>query len=232
MNSQKNMNPVSLVIQLLVVLIIMPFSPILLTLKWTWWEAWTYGGICFFGFIISRVLAAKKHPDIIKERSESFKHEDTKSWDRVLSPLLVFGSGFIPIVAGLDALFKLSPGFNFIIKIVSIILLLTGYGLGTYALVENRFFSGTVRIQSERGHKVVSTGPYRWIRHPGYAAALISNIGVPLLLDSYWAFIPVFCVAVVAVIRTYLEDKTLQNELDGYREYAQITRKRLIPFIW
>ena len=165
MSNQKISNPFSLVIQLLIVLIIMPFSPILLTLKWTWWEAWVFGGISLFGFIISRGLAAKKHPDIIKERAESLKHKDTKSWDKVLSPLLALGSAAIPVIAGVDALFVLSPGFNVIIKIISIVLILLGYILGTYALVENRFFSGTVRIQSDRGHKVVSTGPYKWVRN-------------------------------------------------------------------
>lgn len=210
----------------------MPFSPILLTLKWTWWEAWVYGGITLFGFLISRGLAAKRHPDIIKERAESFKHEDTKSWDKILSPLTAIGSGIIPVIAGLDALFLLSPGFTLIAKIISIVVILPGYGLGTYALVENRFFSGTVRIQSERGHKVISTGPYKWIRHPGYASMLMVNMVVPILLDSYWAYIPVLCVAVFTIIRTSMEDKTLQNELDGYLEYTKKTRKRLIPFIW
>ncbi|MBN2532893.1 MAG: isoprenylcysteine carboxylmethyltransferase family protein [Spirochaetales bacterium] len=232
MSKQKITNPVSLVIQLIIVLIIMPFSPIILTLRWTWWEAWVYGGIYFFGFIVSRGLAARKHPDILKERSESFKHENTKPWDKILSPLLAIGSGIIPIIAGLDALFTLSPGFHYIFKAASILLILPGYALGTYALVENRFFSGTVRIQSERGHKTISTGPYKWIRHPGYAGVLISNIGVPFLLDSYWALLPVLCVIVITFIRTYLEDKTLQKELTGYLEYTKKTRKRLIPFIW
>ncbi|MBN1696237.1 MAG: isoprenylcysteine carboxylmethyltransferase family protein [Spirochaetales bacterium] len=225
-------NPVSIAIQLLIVLVILPFSPIFITLRWTWGEAWLYGIISASGFIISRILAAGKHPDIVKERAESFKHKDTKSWDKVLAPMLAFGSGLIPVAAGIDALCGLSPGFNVISKIIAVLLILSGYALGTYALTENRYFSGTVRIQTERGHSVVTTGPYQWIRHPGYAGALIANIGVPILLDSYWAFIPVVCVAVIVFIRTYLEDTTLQKELEGYREYAKKTGKRLIPFIW
>ena len=232
MGKQKITNPGSMAILLLIVLIIIPFSPILLTQHWSWWEAWVYGVICLFGFIISRNLAAKKHPDIMKERVESFKNEDSKSWDKILSPLMVLGGGTIPIIAGLDALFQLSPGFNLITRIVSIILILLGHALGTYALIENRFFSGTVRIQTERGHTVVSTGPYKWIRHPGYASVLLSYIGIPMLLDSYWAFVPALCVTGITIIRTYMEDKTLQKELPGYSEYTKKTRKRLIPFIW
>jgi protein-S-isoprenylcysteine O-methyltransferase Ste14 len=99
-------------------------------------------------------------------------------------------------------------------------------------LVENRFFSGMVRIQTDRGHRVVSTGPYRWIRHPGYAGALLTYLSTPVFLGSRWAFLPVVLVTVVLVIRTSLEDTALQEELDGYREYATQVRYRLIPGVW
>jgi protein-S-isoprenylcysteine O-methyltransferase Ste14 len=232
MSNQKKKRPVTVFIQLIIVLIILPFSPILLTRHWTWWQAWVYGGISLFGFFISRGLAVKKHPDIIKERSESFSKKDSKSWDKILSPLMAFSRLFISLTAGFDVLFNLSPDFSFQVHSAGIILILFGYILASYALVENRFFSGIVRIQSDRGHTVVSTGPYKWIRHPGYSGMLITNAGIPLLLDSYWAFIPVFLLSVVAVVRTHLEDKTLQAELDGYSEYTKKTKKRLIPFIW
>jgi protein-S-isoprenylcysteine O-methyltransferase Ste14 len=184
------------------------------------------------GFIVSRGLAAKKHPDIIKERYESFGKENVKSWDRILAPLMAFGSLFIPLTAAFDLLFSLSPNFSSYVHSAAIVVMFLGYALSTYALVENRFFSGTVRIQSERGHTVVSTGPYKWVRHPGYSGMLIVNAGIPLLLDSYWAYIPVIAMFVVTVIRTSLEDKTLQDELEGYRDYTKKTKKRLIPFIW
>jgi protein-S-isoprenylcysteine O-methyltransferase Ste14 len=137
----------------------------------------------------------------------------------------------IPLVAGLDALFGWSPTFSLPVKIVSLALILAGYALGSYALIENRFFSGMVRIQKERGHQVVSSGPYRWVRHPGYAGALLTYLFTPILLDSYWAYIPVALLTVVLVIRTSLEDRTLQQELPGYADYAQRTRDRLLPGI-
>lgn len=111
-------------------------------------------------------------------------------------------------------------------------MILAGYSLGTYALIENRFFSGMVRIQTERGHQVVSSGPYRWIRHPGYVGALLTYWFTPLFLDSLWAFIPVAFITIVLIIRTHWEDRTLQNELAGYREYALRVRYRLIPGVW
>ena len=96
----------------------------------------------------------------------------------------------------------------------------------------NRFFSGTVRIQTERGHHVVSSGPYRLVRHPGYAGGLLGYVLIPVLLDSLWAFLPAGLLATVMVIRTALEDRTLQAELSGYAEYAQKTRYRLVPGVW
>ena len=111
-------------------------------------------------------------------------------------------------------------------------IILAGYVLGAYALIENRFFSGMVRIQTDRDHQVVSSGPYRWVRHPGYAGALLVYLVTPLFLDSAWAFLPAVFLAVVLVIRTHLEDSTLQEELAGYREYARRVRYRLLPGVW
>jgi protein-S-isoprenylcysteine O-methyltransferase Ste14 len=112
------------------------------------------------------------------------------------------------------------------------VVLLLGYSFSSSAIVENRFFSGTVRIQSERGHHVVSTGPYRFVRHPGYAGALWGYLVIPLLLDSAWTFIPAVLLVGVLILRTALEDKTLQEELPGYKEFAQKTRYRLVPGLW
>ena len=89
-----------------------------------------------------------------------------------------------------------------------------------------------VRIQTERGHQVISTGPYRWVRHPGYAGALITYLATPFFLDSIWALLPALFLMVVLVVRTSLEDRTLQEELTGYREYAGRVRFRLLPGVW
>jgi protein-S-isoprenylcysteine O-methyltransferase Ste14 len=158
--------------------------------------------------------------------------QDAKPWDKLLAPSLAFGALFILIVAGLDRLFGWTVPFAIHIKIVALIVIILGYLLGSWALIENRFFSGVVRIQKDRGHRVVSTGPYRFIRHPGYAGALWAYLATPVLLDSMWAFIPAFLLVAVLVLRTTLEDRTLQQELPGYTEFAETTRFRLIPGLW
>ncbi len=118
------------------------------------------------------------------------------------------------------------------VKILALVSILAGYVLGSYALIANRYFSGMVRIQTDRDHQVVSTGPYRWLRHPGYAGALLTYLATPIFLDSLWAFLPAILITIVLVIRTNLEDETLQTELAGYREYAGRVRSRLLPGVW
>jgi len=160
------------------------------------------------------------------------RHDDTAPWDKVCAPLLGLGSSVVMIVAGLDMRFDWSPSFNLPIKILALVLLLASYALASYALIENRFFSGVVRIQVERGHHVVSGGPYRWMRHPGYAGAVLTYLATPVFLDSSWAFLPTIFLIIVLIIRTSLEDRYLQENLDGYRDYVSRVRFRLLPGIW
>lgn len=212
--------------------VVIPFLPLLISRQWDWWEAWVYAIISILGIVISRVLAVRRHPDLLAERARYLQHEDAKSWDKLLSPLVAFGGGLIPLVAGLDALFDGSPTFSLPIKILALFIILAGYALGSYALIENRFFSGMVRIQTDRDHQIVSSGPYRWMRHPGYAGALLTYLATPIFLDSRWAFLPAIFITIVLIIRTSLEDKTLQDELEGYRDYAMQVRYRLLPGVW
>ena len=229
-NWHKIISP-GVVVQMLLVVII-PFLPLLISWRWDWWEAWVYANICIFGFAISRVLAARCHPDLLAERARFMRHENAESWDKLLAPLVGLGGGLIPLIAGLDMLFDCSPTFSLSVKIPSLLIILAGYALASYALIENRFFSSMVRIQTDRGHQVVSSGPYRWIRHPGYTGALLTYLGTPFFLDSLWAFLPIVFLTIVLVIRTGLEDRTLQDKLEGYRDYARQVRYRLLPGVW
>jgi protein-S-isoprenylcysteine O-methyltransferase Ste14 len=136
------------------------------------------------------------------------------------------------VVCGLDQLLGWSPGFSLALKIAALLIILTGNVLSTYALIENQFFSGTVRLQPERGQQVVSSGPYRWIRHPGYAGGLLVNLATPVFLDSIWAYLPTILLMALFVLRTALEDRFLQDELAGYRDYARQVRYRLLPGVW
>ena len=149
-----------------------------------------------------------------------------KSW-----PLVGLGGGLIPLVAGLDAPVWLVAYIQLPLKIVSLIIILAGYALGSYALIENRFFSGMVRIQTDRGHQVVSGGPYRWMRHPGYAGALWPTWP----RRSFWIRSGRSCRSCCSRCAGHphqLEDRTLQDELEGYREYAERVRYRLLPGVW
>ena len=227
----KTISPRAVVLTLLFIVVI-PFLPLLISRQWDWWEAWVYATIGILGFAISRVLAARRNPDLLAERARFLQLEDAKPWDKILSPLVGLGGGLIPLLAGLDALYDWSPPFDLSVKIPALVIILTGYGLASYALIENRFFSGMVRIQTDRGHQVVTSGPYRWMRHPGYAGALLTYLATPFFLDSRWTFLPVTFIMIVLVIRTRLEDKVLQDELTGYRDYAERVRYRLLPGVW
>ena len=220
------------IILMVIVVFVFPFLPMIISGEWNWWEAWAYAIIGVLGFILSRALASRRHPDILAERSRSIELQNAKPWDRILAPLLAFGSVAILIVAGFDKLFGWTSAFSLPVKIMALILILLGFIFGSWALIENRFFSGVVRIQTDRGHHVVTTGPYRFVRHPGYSGALWTYLAMPFLLDSLWALLPTVLLAAVLVVRTSLEDRTLQSELPGYKEFSQKTRYRLFPGIW
>lgn len=232
MSETKRTFTLKVIVQLLIVVVVMPFLPLLISGAWSWWEAWVYALTAIIGFIVSRALAARRHPDILAERARSMELQDAKPWDRILAPMMAFGSVFILIVAGLDKLYGWTSPFSLPIKIIALILILLGYVLGSWALMENRFFSGVVRIQTNRDHQVVTTGPYRFIRHPGYVGVLWTYLAMPFFLDSLWALIPAVLTFAASILRTAWEDKTLQEELPGYKEYAQKTKYRLFPGIW
>jgi len=167
------------------------------------------------------------------ERAQLSRAPGVKSWDRLLSPLMALSLGLpLFVVAGLDHRFEWSPHFPSWLNILGLVLAAAGYGFTGWALLENRFFSSVVRIQSERGHELCDTGPYRIIRHPGYSGGVLASFAMVLALDSVWTLIPATAALVIAVVRTALEDRTLQKELPGYREYADRVRRRLIPGIF
>jgi len=232
MTTQPKLMTPKTIVQLILVLVVMPLLPMIVSGAWGWWEAWAYAILSFFGFIISRALASRRHADLLVERTRSMGMEDAKPWDKVLAPSMALGSVVPLVIAGLDKLYGWTAPFELNIKIIALVIVILGYVFGSWALIENRFFSGVVRIQTDRGHQVVTTGPYRIVRHPGYAGALWTYLATPILLDSLWALIPTILLFGVLILRTSLEDRTLQEELPGYREFTQKTRYRLFPGIW
>jgi protein-S-isoprenylcysteine O-methyltransferase Ste14 len=158
---------------------------------------------------------------------------EAKAWDKVLAPLMALSVGFpLVIVAGLDHRYGWSPVFPLWLIILGFCLIALGYGFSAWAFVENRFFSSVVRIQTNRVHLVCDSGPYRIVRHPGYAGNILPLFGIVLALSSLWTLIPAVVALVIAVIRTALEDRTLQEELPGYQEYVRHVPYRLLPGIY
>jgi protein-S-isoprenylcysteine O-methyltransferase Ste14 len=200
-----------------------------------WWQGWLYSALITVAAIDidPRLWAEKRHPGLLAERGKFGKDQDVKSWDKVLAPLMILSISFpLYIVAGLDHRLGWSPQFPVWLNIVGFLLVALGYAFGGWAMVENRFFSTMVRIQTDRGHRVCDSGPYRFVRHPGYAGNILALPGIVLALGSVWTIIPVLVALIIAVIRTRLEDRTLQDELPGYRGYTRRVRYRLIPGIY
>ena len=208
---------------------------ILLVCGWdsAWWQAWVFSLLLFLAGIGGRLWAEQRHPGLMLERVKFEAAPGVKAWDKVLSPLMAVSVSFpLFIVAGLDHRWGWSAVFPLWLNMLGFILATIGYALAVWAMVENRFFSSMVRIQTDRGQKVIDTGPYAVVRHPGYAAAFLWFSGAALALGSLWALIPAAVACLLLVVRTELEDRTLQNELEGYREYAERVRYRLIPGVW
>jgi protein-S-isoprenylcysteine O-methyltransferase Ste14 len=201
--------------------------------KLNWWEAWVYVIQALIVLVFSRAIIIRKNPDLAQERAEAGSKENVKPWDRILMPLM---SIILPLVSwvvcGLDERFGWSRDLPDGIQLIALLFLFAGSMLGTWAMTANRFFSSLVRIQTERGHTVVSSGPYRFVRHPSYAGLILTWIASPVFFSSAWAAIPAFVGVILTVLRTALEDRTLQEELPGYRDYARIVRSRLVPGIW
>jgi protein-S-isoprenylcysteine O-methyltransferase Ste14 len=229
--NRETMTP-RVIVTMLVLVVLVPFLPLLISGLWDWWEAWIYGFLLVGSFVLSRVLAARRHPDLLAERARFLRHADAAPWDRILAPLVGIGSGLILVVAGCEARLDGVGDFGPAVIAGSLAVVIAGLALGSYALIENRFFSGMVRIQEDRGHHVVSSGPYRWVRHPGYLGGVLTYLATPVFLDSPWAVIPAVAFTAVLALRTMLEDATLQRDLAGYDTYAREVRYRLVPGVW
>jgi len=159
--------------------------------------------------------------------------EGTKKWDKTILGLSFLVTISMYIIAGLDSgRFHWSPDFHWSIYFLGIVLTISGQLLFLIAQKQNKFFSSTVRIQTNREHIVCETGLYKFVRHPAYLGSIIQSLGFPLLFGSLWSIIPICLLIILFITRTGLEDKTLMNELKGYPEYSNKTRYRIIPYVW
>jgi len=194
-------------------------------------RAWIFFSIAFTMALINSIILYRHAPDLLNQRGELKK--DVKTWDKVL--LLIYFSVLlliIPVIAGLDVGRFTWSGLGIPFMVLGIALYLFSNLFILWSMLTNRHFEAMVRIQKDRDHKVISTGPYRIVRHPGYVGMALTSIIIPLIIGSLYALIPGGICFVVVIIRTNLEDKTLQNELEGYAEFTKKTRYRLLPGIW
>ena len=196
-----------------------------------WWNGWLF----IISYIILVIILSgslfSKSPELVKERMQAGKK--AKTWDRFIVPLLALVLPISALVlAGLDKRLGWSRGFSNEISLAALVLMIAASMLTFRAMKANPFFSSHVRIQMDRGQKVIRHGPYRYVRHPGYTGAILYNLAIPVLLDSWIAFGVGIAFLFVSVIRTILEDRTLHKELVGYEAYAAKVRYQLIPFIW
>jgi protein-S-isoprenylcysteine O-methyltransferase Ste14 len=183
------------------------------------------------GGMVGTLIVSHLNPEVMQARTE--RHEGTKPWDRVLLSVYAFMCLLTTVVAGLDAgRYGWSPPMPLALGIVAIVVLEVSQGLTDWAVVTNAHFEKTVRIQSDRGQRVCTSGPYRFVRHPGYLGYIITWLSAALIMGSRWALIPAGLSGVLFVVRTWLEDRTLHDELEGYAKYAQQVRYRLLPGIW
>jgi protein-S-isoprenylcysteine O-methyltransferase Ste14 len=198
-----------------------------------WSMGWVYVLFSITSTAFSRFVMLRRHPDLAAERGGYGKAEGVKSWDKAIMPwVAIYGPVIQIVVCGLNRRFGWTPAVPFLWQVVGMVVLVLASLLGTWAMASNPFFAAVNRIQKERGHTVARGGPYRFVRHPGYVSGIVANAAGPLALGSVWALIPGTLTSILVVIRTALEDRTLQEELDGYREYARRVRYRLLPGVW
>jgi len=196
-----------------------------------WFGAWAYLAVYLGMIAVNAAFILPRNPELIAERAEA--KENVKGWDRILVPLIVYGcfvGGYV--VAGLDKRFGWTGEVPAWVIALGLVFVAAAYALTCWAMITNSFFAAYVRIQDDGGHHVITTGPYAYIRHPAYAAGNVAFLGFPMLLGTYYAFIPAVLGAVLTIVRTALEDRTLQAELPGYKEYAGRVHYRLLPGIW
>jgi len=195
---------------------------------------WVDGWILLLVFIgyttILSLWLRRKDPALLKERTS--RASNVEPWDKLIIGLYSILSIALYIVAGLDAVRFGWSSVSISMRVLGWCGFLAATCLVTWVMAENTYASRYVRIQKERGHKVISTGPYRYIRHPMYVGVILFVLSIPLILGSTWALVPGVLIVGLFFVRTALEDRTLQTGLPGYKEYAERVRYRLIPAIW
>ena len=195
-----------------------------------WWAGWGAIAVMFFWLAGVGLVNLRFHPDLLAERLKP--PQGAKSWDKAIVSIVRLAQLARYILAGFDLRYGWTGGFPAAVQIAALVIGLLSVALFVWSMASNRFFSQVVRIQADRGHAVATAGPYRYVRHPGYAGSILLELALGVLLASWWGLVASGICAVLLVVRTALEDRTLQAELTGYADYAGMVRYRLVPGIW
>jgi protein-S-isoprenylcysteine O-methyltransferase Ste14 len=195
-----------------------------------WWQAWAALGVMAAWIVATAVVILRTNPGLLAERLGP--RQGAKPWDTAILSIVGLTQLARYIIAGLDLRYEWTAGISPAAQLAALAVCFLGYALVVWATASNTFFSQIVRIQSERGHTVATGGPYRYVRHPAYLGAILYELAVPILLNSW----PIMLISIVNtllfILRTALEDRTLQAELDGYAAYARQVSYRLLPGVW
>jgi protein-S-isoprenylcysteine O-methyltransferase Ste14 len=199
--------------------------------RWDWWTGWIFLGVFIaYCLVLFRWLSAID-PELVRERQQD-TDERNHPYERLIIPVMITLELTLLIVAVLDnGRFGWSSIPAWIRVMGWALVALAGIML-PWVFRTNTFASGVGRIQDDRNHRVITSGPYQYIRHPMYASIIVAFVGLPLVLGSWWALIPGVLLAALFAARTALEDRMLHEQLPGYTGYADRVRFRLIPGIW
>ncbi len=201
---------------------------------WQWWEAWVMIVMWTIYGVVTTHYLLRHDPTLLAERLKFLPlHKEQKDWDKVLMSLFFIAGIGLYLIPGFDVVrYEWSEPLPEWMRILAILVHLPCFLLLGWVMRENTFLSQVVKIDKDRGHKVVTTGPYALVRHPMYTVVIVLLFAVPVALGSRYALILAVFLMLLLIIRTYFEDRTLHVELEGYPEYAKHTRHRLIPGIW
>ena len=192
---------------------------------------WVYLAVHSGAQLAMALLVFRRNRDLLEERQRP--GQGAKAWDQVILRIYFLLTLALFVVAGLDAgRFHWSDMVPLWGQVMALVGFALSFAFNIWAMVVNDFYSRVVRIQRDRGQYVVTDGPYRYVRHPTYIGTILSGVCAALALGSWLALVPVVLIAATFTVRTALEDWTLQEELAGYKEYAQHVRYRLLPGIW
>lgn len=198
------------------------------TIDWFW--GWLYCILYLAAFGLMDAALVHRNPALLNERGK--RKPGIRTWDMASLLLGVITLLAAALVAGLDKRYEWTISFPAAARAVGVLLLIASFAIVAPAMVVNRFFESTVRIEPERGHHVIASGPYAYIRHPGYLGAILFYLATPLILGSWMAFVPALAGVGAYIARTALEDRTLYHELTGYQDYTRRVRYRLLPGVW